>query len=67
MYDIIKIQNMCEVNIMTQEQQEIIELLEKEKRGEITYQDLYYSLMKYPTEVKDNTIALYVLEDKKNG
>ena len=47
---------------MTQEQ-EIIELLEKEKRGEITYQDLYYSLMNYPTEVKDNTIALYLLEN----
>jgi heat shock protein HslJ len=62
MYDIIKIQNMCEVNSMTQEQ-EIIELLEKEKRGEITYQDLYYSLQKYPTEVKDNTIALYLLEN----
>jgi hypothetical protein len=62
MYDIIKIQNMCEVNSMTQEQ-EIIELVEKEKRGEITYQDLYYSLMKYPTEVKDNTIALYLLEN----
>ena len=56
---------MCEVNSMTQEQ-EIIELLEKEKRGEITYQDLYYSLMKYPTEVKDNTIALYVLGETKN-
>jgi hypothetical protein len=53
---------MCEVNNMTQEQ-EIIELLEKEKRGEITYQDLYYFLMKYPTEVKDNTIALYLLEN----
>ena len=63
MYDIIKIQNICEVNIMTQEQKEIIELLEKEKRGEITYQDLYYSLQKYPTEVKDNTIALYLLEN----
>lgn len=63
MYDIIKIQNMCEVNIMTQEQQEIIDLLEKEKQGEITYQDLYYSLQKYPTEVKDNTIALYLLEN----
>ena len=47
---------------MTQEQ-EIIELLEKEKRGEITYQDLYYSLMTYPTEVKDTTIALYLLEN----
>ena len=46
---------------MTQEQKEIIELLEKEKCGEITYQDLYYSLMRYPTEVKDNTIALYLL------
>ena len=54
---------MCEVTIMTQEQKEIIELLEKEKRGEITYQDLYYSLQKYPTEVKDNTIALYLLEN----
>lgn len=48
---------------MTQEQKEIIELLEKEKRGEITYQDLYYALQKYPTEVKDNTIALYLLEN----
>ena len=47
---------------MTQEQNEIIELLEKEKRGEISYKDLYYSLQKYPTEVKDKTIALYLLE-----
>jgi hypothetical protein len=47
---------------MTQEQ-EIIELLEKQKRGEITYKELYTSLMKYPTEVKDNTIALYLLEE----
>lgn len=46
---------------MTQEQQEIIELLEKEKRGEITYKDLYLKLQKYPTEVKDSTIALYLL------
>jgi Ca2+-binding EF-hand superfamily protein len=61
MYDIIKVQKTFEVNSMTQEQKEIIELLEKEKRGEITYQDLYYSLQKYPTEVKDNTIALYLL------
>lgn len=48
---------------MTQEQQEIINLLEKEKRGEITYQDLYFALQKYPTEVKDNTIALYLLDN----
>ena len=33
---------------MTQEQQEIINLLEKEKRCEITYQDLYFALQKYP-------------------
>lgn len=46
---------------MTQEQKEIIELLEKEKRGEISYKDLYFELQKYPTEVKDNTIALYLL------
>ena len=49
---------------MTPEQKEIIDLLEKEKRGEITYQDLYYSLQKYPTDVKDSTIALYLLENK---
>ena len=46
---------------MTQEQKEIISLLEKQKHGEITYQELYYALQKYPTEVKDNTIALYLL------
>lgn len=48
---------------MTSEQKEIIDLLEKEKLGEITYQDLYYSLQKYPTDVKDSTIALYLLEN----
>lgn len=47
------------------QEQEIIELLEKEKRGEITYQDLYYSLQKYPTEVKDSTIALWLLEKEE--
>jgi hypothetical protein len=46
---------------MTQEQKEIIDLLEKEKHGEISYKDLYFALQKYPTEVKDNTIALYLL------
>ena len=46
---------------MTQEQKEIIELLEKQKHGKITYQELYFALQKYPTEVKDNTIALYLL------
>lgn len=46
---------------MTQEQKEIVELLEKEKRGEIGYKELYFALQKYPTEVKDNTIALYLL------
>lgn len=45
---------------------EILELLEKEKRGEITYQDLYYSLMEYPTEVRDKTISLYLLGGTKN-
>lgn len=51
---------------MTDEQKEIIELLDKEKRGEITYQDLYYSLQKYPSDVKDSTIALYLLGDKED-
>ena len=50
---------------MTQEQ-EIIELLEKYKREEITYAGLYCELQKYPTEVKDNTIALYILGGTKN-
>lgn len=48
---------------MTQEQKEIIELLEKQKRGEISYKDLYFELQKYPTEVKDTTITLYLLEN----
>lgn len=48
---------------MTQEQKEIIELLEKQKHGKITYKELYFELQKYPTEVKDNTIALYLLEN----
>ena len=50
---------------MTQEQ-EIIDLLEKQKHGKITYKELYTELQKYPTEVKDNTIALYLLGGMKN-
>ena len=46
---------------MTQEQKEIIELLENYKQGKITYQGMYLELLKYPTKVKDNTIALYLL------
>ena len=57
---------MCEVNSMTQEQKEIIELLDKYKQNEITYAGLYCELQKYPTEVKDNTIALYLLGGMKN-
>jgi hypothetical protein len=48
---------------MTAEQKEIIELLNKEKRGEISYKDLYLRLQKYPVEVRDRTLALYILED----
>ena len=51
---------------MTQEQKEIIELLDKYKQSEITYAGLYCELQKYPTEVKDNTIALYILGGTKN-
>ena len=50
---------------MTAEQKEIIELLNKEKRGEISYKDLYFTLQKYPAEVRDRTIALYVLEENE--
>ena len=56
---------MCEVNSMTQEQ-EIVELLENYKQGKITYQEMYLELLEYPTKVKDNTIALYLLGGMKN-
>ena len=49
---------------MTQEQKEIIELLEKEKKKEISYADLYFALQKYPTDVKDRTLALYLLKEE---
>ena len=48
---------------MTTEQKEIIELIKKEKRGEISYKDLYFALQKYPANVRDEAIALYILED----
>ena len=48
---------------MTTEQKEIIELIKKEKRGEISYKDLYFALQKYPAKVRDEAIALYILED----
>ena len=48
---------------MTTEQKEIIELLNKEKRGEISYKDLYFRLQKYPVDVRDRAMALYVLGD----
>jgi hypothetical protein len=48
---------------MTTEQKEIIELLNKEKRGEISYKDLYFGLQKYPVEVRDRALALYILEE----
>ena len=48
---------------MNTEQNEIIELLKKEKNGEISYKDLYFALQKYPASVKDEAIALYLLED----
>lgn len=48
---------------MTTEQKEIIELIKKEKCGEISYMDLYFALQKYPANVRDEAIALYILED----
>ena len=48
---------------MTTMQTEIIELLKKEKRGELSYKDLYFALQKYPANVRDEAIALYILED----
>ena len=50
---------------MSQEQ-ELVELLENYKQGKITYQEMYLELLKYPTKVKDNTIALYLLGGMKN-
>ena len=47
---------------MNTEQKEIIELLNKEKRGEISYKDLYFELQKYMADVRDQAIALYILE-----
>jgi hypothetical protein len=48
---------------MSTEQKEIVELLNKEKRGEISYKDLYLGLQKYPVEIRDRALALYILED----
>jgi hypothetical protein len=50
---------------MFTEQKEIIELLDKEKRGEIGYKDLYFALQKYPSEVRDRVIALYVIGEAR--
>ena len=47
---------------MTTMQKEIVELINKEKRGEINYKDLYFRLQKYPADVRDQAIALYILE-----
>lgn len=41
-------------------EQEIFDLLDKEKRGEISYKDLYFELQKYPTDLKDRCLALYL-------
>ena len=48
---------------MTTMQKEIVELINKEKRGEISYKDLYLRLQKYPADVRDRTLALYILEE----
>ena len=48
---------------MTTMQKEIVELLNKEKRGEISYKDLYFRLQKYPADVRDRALALYILEE----
>ena len=51
------------LSLMTQEQKEIIELLEKEQRKEISYAELYFALQKYPTDVRDRTLALYIMKE----
>jgi Ca2+-binding EF-hand superfamily protein len=45
---------------------EIFDLLDKEKRGEISYKELYLELQKYPADLKDRCVALYILEGTRN-
>ena len=40
---------------------EIERLIATYKNGWISYADLYFALQKYPTEMKDRALALYVL------
>ena len=40
---------------------EIKQLILKYKNGEISYADLYYALLKYPANLRDKAIALYIL------
>ena len=48
---------MTEKEMMT----EIKQLIIKYENGEISYADLYYALQKYPANLRDQALALYVL------
>ena len=47
-------------------EQQIIELLTKVNNKEIDYRDFYLQLQKFPTDVRDKVITLYLL-NKKNS
>lgn len=47
-------------------EQQIIELLTKLNNNEIKYSDCYLQLQKFPTDVRDKVITLYLL-NKKNS
>ena len=45
---------------------EILDLIQKYENNEISYQDLYYELRKYPAKLRDTVLALYILGGYEN-
>lgn len=45
---------------------EIVELMRRYENNEISYQDLYYELRKYPVKLRDTVLALYILGGYEN-
>ena len=42
-------------------EQEIVELIRKYEKDELSCMDFYDNLQKYPVEVRDRVLALYIL------
>lgn len=47
-------------------EQEIVDLINKYKNNEISYKDFYLELQKYPSELRDKVLALYILGGYEN-